>query len=462
MSEQLAGYPYTEVRFDKAARLVDDGDRTALQQMVRQSAVTDLLLLSHGWNNDMDDARAMYRQMADSLRAVQDGEDSALLAGRTIALVGVLWPSKKFADVDLIPGGAASFGSDPAERLERRIDDLSDAFDAQDGSARLAEARGLTSQLEDSPAARRRFVELVRGAVPGDVGEDEDASGIFLEMDPEQLFANLDDPSLDDPTWLPPAPAVGGGAAVLDAGGGAVFDGGASAFDGGGVGEPGAAAGSGAGFGLGGMVRAAERLLNYATYYQMKARAGLVGERGLAPLLHEIATPGVRIHLVGHSFGGRLVSSAAAAATESGAAHVDSLVLLQAAFSQFGFAQNWEPHTDGAFRGLLTDGRLAGPLVITHTRNDKAVSIAYAIASRIANQAGAELGGPTSRFGGMGANGAQRTPEAEQQTLLPISGRYAFARGRAYNLRADAFVADHGDVTGREVAHAILSSVGGA
>ncbi|RYV52085.1 alpha/beta fold hydrolase [Pengzhenrongella frigida] len=446
MASELAGYPYSEVRFDKAARLVDPGDRIGVQRMVAENAVTDLVVLAHGWNNDMDEARVLYRTLAGSLRALQDGGDGPLVGNRRLGLVGVLWPSKKFAETDLIPGGAASFGTDPREHLERRIDDLRDAFDAADGEAMLAEARSLTGSLEDSAAARRRFAELIRSAVPGDAGEDEDASRVFLDLDADQLFAQLDDPTLDDPTLLPPVgEGGGGGAAVLDLP--AVGGDAGTGLDG----------GAGAGFGLGGMVKAAERLLNFATYYQMKARAGLVGGRGLAPLLREVVTPPLRVHLVGHSFGGRLVT--AAAASDDGVAHVDSLVLLQAAFSQYGFAQDWEPHVDGAFRKVLTEGRLTGPLVITHTRNDRAVGIAYAIASRIANQVGAEVGGPRSRFGGIGANGAQLTPEVEQLALLPIGGRYAFAPGRVYNLRADTFIADHSAVTGREVAHAILSSV---
>jgi hypothetical protein len=86
--------------------------------------------------------------------------------------------------------------------------------------------------------------------VPNDAGEDEDASQQFLDIDADDLLRQLDDPTLDDPTvWLPPPSEGGGGAATLDDI-------------------------APAGVGLGGMVRSAQRLLNYATYYQMKARAG--------------------------------------------------------------------------------------------------------------------------------------------------------------------------------------------
>ena len=45
----------------------------------------------------------------------------------------------------------------------------------------------------------------------------------------------------------------------------------------------------------------------------MKDRAGVVGKHGLNPLLRGICAPlarTLRIHLVGHSFGGRLVTAA--------------------------------------------------------------------------------------------------------------------------------------------------------
>src|SRR5205823_3426700 len=54
-------------------------------------------------------------------------------------------------------------------------------------------------------------------------------------------------------------------------------------------------------------------LSNLTTFYQMKERAGVIGRNGLAPVLNELATryPGIRMHLAGHSFGARLVTSAA-------------------------------------------------------------------------------------------------------------------------------------------------------
>lgn len=49
--------------------------------------------------------------------------------------------------------------------------------------------------------------------------------------------------------------------------------------------------------------------LRTLSYYEMKNRAGVIGQQGLGPLLANLAGPSgaPRIHLIGHSFGARLV-----------------------------------------------------------------------------------------------------------------------------------------------------------
>ena len=73
-------------------------------------------------------------------------------------------------------------------------------------------------------------------------------------------------------------------------------------------------AGGAAGLGdiFSGIKSGAIRFLNYLAYYEMKKRAGTVGQKGVAPLLDRLADHVQRIHLVGHSFGCRVVTAAAA------------------------------------------------------------------------------------------------------------------------------------------------------
>ena len=71
-------------------------------------------------------------------------------------------------------------------------------------------------------------------------------------------------------------------------------------------------AGGAAGLGgfFGGLWNGAKNVLRVATYWQMKNRAGVIGINGLAPLIGHIhqGAPNLRLHLLGHSFGARLVS----------------------------------------------------------------------------------------------------------------------------------------------------------
>ena len=187
----------------------------------------------------------------------------------------------------------------------------------------------------------------------------------------------------------------------------------------------------------------------------MRDRAGSVGANGIAPLLEQLHGDGRRIHLVGHSFGARAATAAANATN----APVHSLALLQGAFSHYAFADDWDGQgADGLFRAV--PNRIHGPVVITHTKNDKAVGLAYAIASRLARQVAIDIGGPDDRYGGIGRNGALKTPEAlGPSALQPVGGRYAFEPRRVSNLQADNFISGHSAVTGKEVAYALLNAM---
>ncbi len=200
------------------------------------------------------------------------------------------------------------------------------------------------------------------------------------------------------------------------------------------------------------------QVLNTITYYTMKARAGDVGANGVAPLVDQInaAAPDRRIHLAGHSFGARVVSAAATNITTP----IESLTLLQGAFSHYGFTADYaRTGKDGAFRGALANGRIHGPIVITHTHNDQAVRVAYATASRLAGQAGSSFGDATDIYGGIGANGSQGTHAAEL-VLGDASTDYQFTAGVVHNLNADRTIAGHSDVTNPAVANALAHSMG--
>ena len=66
----LHGFPYFEVAFDKRGQVVNDGQVAALVAALPPDEVTDLFVMSHGWNNDIADARTLYDRFFDNMRQV--------------------------------------------------------------------------------------------------------------------------------------------------------------------------------------------------------------------------------------------------------------------------------------------------------------------------------------------------------------------------------------------------------
>ncbi|WP_370961173.1 hypothetical protein [Amycolatopsis sp. cg9] len=364
---QLCGFPAAEVEFDQAGAVV--GDRgAAVRALAADPAVTDLVVLCHGWNDGPLVARLLYSALAGSMRSVAGGGP-----GRRIAFACVLWPSRKLAG--------------PDTGVPERLDLLRDLVPGQ--RLTIDAAADLVPALPARATARTAFAAALLSVAARGADDHEDAS--------TELFT------------LP-------GGTVMDR------------------------------LGKTGFTDAATQLLDFLAGYELKARAGEIGVRGLAPLL--AAAGGPKVHLVGHSFGARLVAAAANALPAGAPA---TLTLLQAAFSHFAFSADWAGGRAGAFRRVVAERLVRGPILVTHSAADLTVGIPYAIASRI--------GDASSAYGGMGHDGAQRTAEAVAAGLLPVTGTYRWRPGVPHNLRADRFVRGHTDVTGPQIAHALWSAI---
>lgn len=434
--ETIAGFPFTGIEFTKDGAVANAAQVDDALSMIESEKPSDVLVLSHGWNNDLQDAHDLY---ADLLQHLRTSLDSGRVPGaRGFAVVGVFWPSKKWADADLIPGsgGAAGLGS-PDALLIGQLEGLKGTFSADGADAALDQAKQLVPQLDDSPKARQQFADLLRSVVPRSAADAEDASDEFFALPGDQLMQQLSKPL----PLAPPPASAGGGAAQLS--------------------SPHPPEGGAAGLGsiLSGFKNGALNLLNFTTYYQMKQRAGVVGVTGVFPVLQKLQATGVKLHLAGHSFGGRLVTAAAMGPDGQPAVGVATMTLLQAAYSHYGLAENYEPNANGFFRRLVTEGAVTGPVLITHTVADRAVGIAYPLASLIAGQVAASLGDKNDRFGGMGRNGAQKTPEASDGTLLTDATKYAFAPGKIFNLDADGIITGHSDICHDQVTDAMLTAM---
>jgi hypothetical protein len=73
--EQLSGFTFFPVEFDKAAKAVKQQQIDDLNSYIGAGGVTDLIVISHGWNNDIADAHALYESFFATARQLLDGGD---------------------------------------------------------------------------------------------------------------------------------------------------------------------------------------------------------------------------------------------------------------------------------------------------------------------------------------------------------------------------------------------------
>ena len=435
--EQIAGFPYFPLEFTKDGAIFKNQQADDILANV-PAGTTDIVIASHGWNNDMAEAKTLYTNLFTSVKN-QLAQSPA--SQRKLAVVGVFWPSKKFAEEGQTPGGGASVGAID-QKLRSRVEVLESALGVD-----LSAAKNAIPNLENDPAAQGRFIELIRNAVKNDAGTPtsdearEDASDQFFTATPTEIMDRLRLPP--GQPLMPPTPGGGGGGAAM-------------------IGHLQPPPSGGAAGGIGTIFKSikdrALDVANFATYFTMKQRAGIVGQKGLAPFIAKIRQkyPNARVHLVGHSFGGRLVTAAAA---NAGQESIASMALLQAAYSHSGLGTTPDGK-NGFFRGVVTGKKVRGPIVITHSDKDSAVGTAYPIASRLAQDNASALGDANDPFGGMGRNGAQRSNASAQFKLeAAVPHSYAFQPATIYNLNGNAVIGGHSDITSNQVACALLSAI---
>ncbi len=199
-------------------------------------------------------------------------------------------------------------------------------------------------------------------------------------------------------------------------------------------------------------IHGAKDAVRVLSYNIMKARAGDVGRTGLGPLLAALhgRTSGLRVHLIGHSFGARLVSFALSGVGEPTDSPVASLLLLQGAFSHWSFAHA-QDNPFGRAGALNTwADRVHGPLVATFSVFDWAVCRWYPKASLLAQQDVEDV--TADRWGGMGSDGFQAVKPAADRLLAADGGAdLGFSAGEFFRVDAAAVI---NNVTGQPFAGA--------
>ena len=390
MATQIAGLKYCELDFNADGTLSSDG---GLLEAVQAGGIQDVFMLSHGWNSGVDSARSLYQEMFTLLAGMIPGR-----LGTSIA-VGIIWPSLLFPDDD--PATAKPIPS-TGQQLAAA---LAPAFPDQQRQNMTTLGQLLDQQPQD-PAKLQQFHALASGLVtspplaPEDAGQQASITG-----DTAAVFGHA--------AAMSKTPAVNAE----------------------GIPNP-----------FTSLWNGAREVLRSMSYYEMKNRAGVIGRNGLGPMLGKLAAAraGIRVHLMGHSFGARLVAYSLSGLPQAATgvnSPVKSLYLIQGAFSHFAFA-NPVPDVVVSGPGALSAfaRNINGPLLCTFSAADRAVGWWYPAASMLAHQDAESADDLTYQWGGMGHDGYQQSPAGTMVKLAVPGTRYNFQPGTYYLLDANAVI----------------------
>ncbi|MGE0703901.1 MAG: hypothetical protein AB7F99_15765 [Vicinamibacterales bacterium] len=441
--QNLEGFPFQSLRFDRNGRAQAGAGIDALIAHARSSDATDAILLAHGFRNSEAEALTLYSKLLESFRLhLRRPEIKSALHERRFVVGGILWPSKAFREADDFErGGTQGLDDVAAEREDIRARLLALRNDASpDARSQIDRAAALLPSLENNPGAQNEFVDLVLSVLVE--SEDDPTEGL------QQVRAQTGSELLDKlaiPIVVPTAGPDGEGGVAA-------------------VGEAPPMSGEALGVEEVFMTIAGRvgLLLNLTTWYLMKERSAVVGAAGVADAVRRLKAdrPDIKVHLVGHSLGARLMASTAKALCAAPAVKADSLILLEGAFSHYGFASNNGRGTPGFFRDVVARHIIKGPIVATHSLEDTVVGKAYALASRLAGDNTKAVGDASDPFGGIGRNGAQLTTESSAGILREPGTPYAFTSGAVNNLDGSGgLISDHGDVTNPAVTYALACAV---
>lgn len=429
-----SGVRYALIAFDADGNeRSDDPDgesgRLSLRLLERWRGAppTDAFLWCHGWKGDMPAALAQYSRWIGAFER-QGADREAALARQPdmrIEHVGLHWPSQPWGDEEMgdEPGtGDGSFAAagaiGPQALIDAYAERLGDTPQVRAALATIIEVARTEPDAMQLPAqAQLAYRALDRELGLGAQGLGGDLSSDRLPFDPEQAF--------DD-------------AVQVDAAFGAPS--------------------------LAGILAPLRQL----SFWTMKKRGQRIGETALHPLLNRIyeVAPAIRLHLVGHSFG--CVVMSAALAGHGGNAPlqrpVGSCVLIQGAMSIWSYSPDipLQRGTPGYCHGILTHGKVSGPIAVTRSRHDSAVGVLYPWAAGVAGQLALAETSALPKYGAIGAFGLQGIDSVQDASMLGVDGVYPWSEGDVFNLDASQYIRKgdgisgaHSDIDGPEVAHLI-------
>ncbi len=324
---------YYLVAFDASGNERDDDPDGLMSQKIldvlSSEPITDVFLISHGWQGDVPAARRQYNKWITAMAANQADLEQIkqVRPGFRPLLIGLHWPSLPWGDEEVV-GDSVSFDTTDVATVEQWVDEYAERL-ADTSASRQALKTIFTAAMEDmapatlSPEVREAYEVLNRESSLGSEGEGAAPGSDREPFDPESIFQAAE--SAD----------VSFGQISLS-----------------GVLAP----------------------LRTLSFWKMKDRARQIGETagfGLLTKMQKATSEQVRFHLMGHSFGCIVVSATINGPKGQGklVRPVDSVVLVQGALSIWSYCSDIPvaPGRAGYFYPLIADRKVAGPIVTTQS-----------------------------------------------------------------------------------------------
>ncbi len=419
-------------------------DSTAARDALLAAAAdaTDVFILSHGWWNNPGTADCLYQQLVDGLRA---HVPATLQRSFRPVVVGIYWPSVIFP--------TETGDCEPAVKTPQGAELMVQGSFESDLAAWASAAFPTAAQRPSFATERARAIQLLGQERKGERLTRAEAIELATLLDRwRRAAANADIATGDGPATelFSDAPTE-------------VVDQWLSSVN---------RAGPAESFTL-------AKSLDFAnafTFWTMKARAGVVGSRGVFDLVHAVRERGgtaIRIHLIGHSFGARLLSAAVAGRSDQAPNQVDSLILLEGAFSHFAFATKdqiagfgFAGDKGGIFQSAVASMATASPavrgrLVAVFSRQDTPNQVLYPAAAKL--KGSDREASRILRYGSIGADGFQGPAVTAVKLEAATSDQLIAALGsgttRLYNVDATNVVRGHSDLVHDQVFDLIWSAV---
>jgi len=410
---------YYLIAFDEHGIEQENAQTSAqLVNLLQRHDTTDVIIIYHGWKASPVEARTQYRNWIGAM--LKCTADIKRVKDRNPnfkpLIIGFHWPSLPWGDEEMSIGAVA--------------------FDTLENSrhAWISEA---ATKIADTPVARQALGVLFDAALtePDPPTLSPEVINAYNVLHTEAFGTTSDDINVDRDLFDPETAYQNQTLEPLDFGG----------ITGSALFAP----------------------LVQLSFWKMKKRAQVIGEgagaRLIAQLQQACAANPARFHLMGHSFGCIVASSALMAKAEQSSASVDSLILVQGALSLWSYASRipHKPELSGYFHSILAEHRVRGAIITTRSEHDTAVGKIYPLAAGLAGPAAYDdLTLP--KYGALGAFGARGEDiEFTDVTIGDIHHAYAFKPQTLYNLECSNVIKNGAGLSGahNDIAHAQLGHV---